>query len=132
MDGSISVKTGLVLQVNDAGETITIPVEDANLISKFFELITFLEEIAKTDSESGKSPLQEQIDLHIQRMESIKNKIDEVFGFETCRKVFGDITPSPFAIYDFMDQITPIISKYANERQKKIGNRYIKRRKRHH
>ena len=65
----------------------------------------------------------------IDKTHGIMHDIDEVFGAETCKKVFGDITPNPFMIADFFDQIGPIAEKYANGRTKELYEKYNRSRK---
>lgn len=56
-------------------------------------------------------------------------KIDNIFGVEASRKIFGGIVPDMFAITDFFEQITPLIEKYAKERNQTINEKYSKNRK---
>ena len=55
--------------------------------------------------------------------------IDNMFGENACKKVFGDIIPNPYLIADFLDQLTPIAEQYMDARQKKISERYSRNRK---
>lgn len=51
-------------------------------------------------------------------------KIDEVFGKDCCRKVFGEILPDEALLADFFEQMTPIIAKMANERGERLRVKY--------
>ena len=55
--------------------------------------------------------------------------IDKLFGEESCRKIFGNIIPTPFLIYDLFDQLIPIIKEHTNERQNRIAEKYSNKRK---
>ena len=55
-------------------------------------------------------------------------QLDNLFGEGCCKKVFGDIVPTPYIMADFFDQMTPILNKYANDRQAKIAEKYNRNR----
>ena len=99
----IRVSRGIVIEVNDAGETITLNVED----TMFLDHVT----------------------LMIERTKGRRARIDDIFGADTCRKVFGDTVPGPYMIADFFDQLMPIAEKYMDERQKEIGKKYNRTRR---
>lgn len=123
---SIRVRSGITVEVNDAGETIVINVEDQNFIDKFYDL---LERLQKTSDYANSKTYQEQ-DEHgkvkaiIDKTKDIMGDIDLLFGEGACRKVFGDIIPNPYLIADFMYQLEPFTKEYADSRQKMIATRY--------
>jgi len=124
----IRVSRGIEINVNDAEETICIPVEDQNLTVKFFGLVEMLENIEK---EAGKAD-RESIDgvKHmIELTKELMAEIDNMFGQESCRKIFGDIVPGPYALADFFEQVTPIIEDHMDKRQKEIAQKYNRRKK---
>ena len=119
------------IEVNDNGETIVVNVEDQNFIDRFYGLIGRLDEITKEmDSEAVKG-LEERMQVRkmIERTKELMTDIDGMFGAECCRKVFGDIVPSPYIIADFFEKLTPIAEEYMDERQKTISKKYNNNRK---
>lgn len=127
----IRVNSGIVVEVNDNGETITVNAEDQNFIDKFFDLRERLDTLA---GKMGSSDVQnqgerEQLRTLIDGTKEIMADIDQLFGENACRKVFGDIIPNPYLIADFFEQLTPIARQYMDERQKKIDAKYNRNRK---
>ena len=127
----IRVNSGIVVNVNDNGDTITINAEDQLFIEKFFSAIERFEKIQKEMSEPKwkEKSEREQLSAMIDKTKEIMEDIDGMFGTGACKKVFGDIIPSVYLIADFFDQLIPIASKYADERQKKIAEKYNRKRK---
>ena len=90
-----------------------------------------MDEITKEmDSEAVKG-LEERMQVRkmIERTKELMADIDGMFGAECCRKVFGDIVPSPYIIADFFEKLTPIAEEYMDERQKTISKKYNNNRK---
>ncbi len=56
-------------------------------------------------------------------------KIDNIFGAEASRKIFGNILPDMYMIADFFEKISPFIEKYQKERSQTINKKYSKSRK---
>lgn len=127
----IRVSTGIVIEVNDAGETITMNVEDQMFLDRFCNLMEEFRKIAdEMDTEGVESlELKEHVALVIDRTKTLMNRIDDVFGEECCRKVFGDTVPGPYVIADFFDQLQPIVEKYMDARQKEISKKYSRTRR---
>lgn len=127
----ISLKSGIVVKVNDAGETITVNVEDQLFVDKFYNLIEKIEKAREEVDTKEFKELSErdQLKAVIEKTKVVMNEIDELFGEDACRKVFGNIVPSLFLIADFFEQMTPIAEQYMDERQKKISSRYNRNRK---
>lgn len=127
----IKVSSGIVVKVNEAGETITVNVEDQSFIEKFYVLIDRLNAATETMKSEEVKELgeQEKLQRMIAETKGIMADIDLLFGADCCRKVFGDIVPNPYLIADFFDQLTPIAEQYMNERQKKIESKYNRDRK---
>lgn len=128
---SIRVSRGIEIEVNDNGETIVVNVEDQNFTERFYRLMKSLDEIStEMDSDMVKgADMQAQAKILIERTKDLMEKIDELFGKECCRKVFGDIIPSPVLLAEFFEQITPITKAYTEARQKEIEKKYSKNRK---
>jgi len=131
-NNKIRVTTGIVIDVNDAGETITVNAEDQNFLDRFYSLIEKLEELSNKTEEKAKEKLSYrdyQVFLKEETMD-LMISIDELFGYDACRKIFGEnVVPGPFAIADFFSQLLPITEEYSNERQKRISEKYSRRRK---
>jgi len=129
--GKIRVNSGIAIEVNDAGDTITINAEDQSFIDRFYGMIEKLQEMTKEmeASEMEKKGERDSLKIMIERTREIMKDIDDLFGADSCKKVFGDIVPSAYLIADFFDQLTPIAEKYIGERRKIIENRYSRRRK---
>lgn len=141
MTDSIRVDTGAKrIEVNDAGEYITLNFADQSLPIRFFELADEFqakepEYRAKaeaidanetlTDYERMRAAAQLNLEFHTY----FKEQIDRLFGPETCRKVFGDIIPGAELYGDFLAQITPYFEKYGKERAKKLQKKYSPARK---
>lgn len=127
----IRVNSGIVIEVNDNGDTISVNVEDQGFIDKFYGFYDRIEATSKEmDSPEIKAKGErEQLDIMISKTKEIMADIDNMFGENACKKVFGDIIPNPYLIADFLDQLTPIAEQYMDARQKKISERYSRNRK---
>lgn len=127
----IRVRSGIVVNVNDDGDTITINVEDQSFIDKLFGFYNRIDSVANemNTPEMEEKSEREQLDSVIEKTKEIMKDIDGMFGDNACKKVFGDIIPSPYLIADFLDQLVPIANQYMDERQKKIAERYNRKRK---
>lgn len=125
---SIRVGRGIEINVNDAGDTICIPVDDMNFIENYNRVLEAFERVDKElDAKEGTLTQKEELQFIIQKTKEIMNEINNLFMDEQCcRKVFGDIVPSPYLLADFFEQLYPYIEKYADERQKKIMEKYKK------
>lgn len=124
----IRVSSGIEIEVNDAGETIVIPVEDMNFIDKYNRLIETFERIStEIQEKEGTLTAGEELKLIISKIKEIMDEINALFMDEQCcKKVFGDIIPSPYVVADFFDQLYPYVEKYTDERHKKIMAKYKK------
>lgn len=131
MENKIRVNSGIVVEVNDNGDTITVNAEDQGFIDKFFGLNENLEKITAEiqTEELKKKSEREQLHYMIDKTKEIMEGIDQLFGEDACRKVFGEIIPNPYLIADFFEQLTPIAEQYMNERQKIISAKYSNKRK---
>ena len=122
----IRVSSGIQIEVNDAGETITINTDDQNFIQKFYGLVEKLEEIkqkVKNENLSGKSK-HDSLEFIIEQIRDIMKSVDDLFGEDACRKIFGDVVPSPFLIAEFFEQMIPIIKQYTSTRRDMISKKY--------
>lgn len=101
-------------------------VEDMQFMDGFYGIIDKFTQAAERISGIETENTKEQLQLLIKECKNLTQEIDLVFGEECCKKVFGNIVPTPYAMTDFFDQLTPILGRYANERQSKIGQKYNK------
>lgn len=126
-----AIKGGTEVQVNDKGDTIVCNFGSQEFYADFTELIDNLEKVKKyvAAEEFMRKPEIEQLRIMIGKTNEIMSDIDRVFGERTCKKVFGEITPSPILITDFFDQIIPIARRYANGRNKELWEKYSRERK---
>lgn len=125
------IAVGTEIEVNDQGDTIICNFGSQEFYAGFTDLVENLEKIQHyvSGSEFKAKPEREQLQIMIDKTHGIMRDIDAVFGAETCKKVFGDITPNPIMIADFFDQISPIAEKYANGRTKELYEKYNRGRK---
>ena len=126
-----NIAAGTEVQVNDQGDTIICNFGSQEFYAGFKDLVENLEKIQHyvAGSEFKAKSEREQLQIMINKTHDIMHDIDRVFGAETCKKVFGDITPNPFMIADFFDQICPIAEKYTNGRTKELYEKYNRGRK---
>ena len=125
----IRVSTGVTIEVNDNGETIVARIDDANFVSGFYDLLDFMERTQNEIESAEHGTDREKLNFVTEKTKDIMSQIDLLFGADTCRKVFGGTIPSAYAIADFFDQLLPIFEDYANERQRKISEKYNRSRK---
>lgn len=124
----IRVNSGIKIEVNDDGDTITIPVEDMMFMDGFYGMIDKFTDASTRLSNLQTDDTREQLSAVIEECKMVTQEIDTLFGADCCKKVFGDIVPSPYVVMDFFDKIVPIIGKYANERQDRIAQKYNRNR----
>lgn len=132
------------IEVNDAGECISIPINDSMFYERFSGFLNWLdrkheeyrkrsEETAENGSEStkkGSVDIREVVSEQTKLSKEICVELDKLFGEGCCRKVFVDTeVPTLDLIDDFLEQITPLLEKFAKERNEKINLKYSRRRK---
>lgn len=125
----ISVARGIAIKVNDQGDTISMNVDDQRFIDKFYDLIETFDKSTAVIRGKQNAGEREKLKNLISETEKIMAGIDDIFGKDACKKIFGDIVPSPVLIADFFDQMIPITRNYTNERQKMIEQKYSRSRK---
>ena len=120
------------IEVNDAGETITLDFDDLNFPYRYYGMVKKLEQERKRFNEElaeklkGKSPdeiADEMIDVERRINICFRDAVDEVFGEGTCRKVYGDILPSLEMHFQFFDALKPFFEEEMKRRQQKM-NKY--------
>ena len=130
---SIRVDSGIKrIEVNDAGEYISFSLNDAGFFDRFGALIKWLNEQNEKiqtleDPDKAEDRTAAIVELAHARAELFKGfgeKIDDIFGPEATRKIFGGIIPDEVMIAEFFSQISPIIEKFAAERGSTIAAKY--------
>lgn len=129
MSNKISVKSGIIVEVNDNGDTITVNVDDQLFIERFRQLTVRLDEIKQDVQGATVKGEKERLQFYIEKIREIMAEMDALFGEGCCRKVFGDIVPSPFLIADFFEQMIPVIEEYTKVRKADIAKKYSRQRK---
>ena len=109
MANAIRIDNGVKrIEVNDNGEVILLPVSDDSFLRGFYALIDEAQKkVADVKTDSG--------DI-IEFDRYMVNKIDGLFGAETCRKVFGEVLPGVDMILEFFSLITPYLEEYRRDR----------------
>lgn len=141
---SIRVDTGVKkIEVNDEGETISLNFADQSFPARYFAMVDefeacqpeFQKEAEKLDQAFQEKQISDYeysrgaASLSLKMHTFFKERVDGLFGADTCRKVFGDIVPSVDQYCDFMAQLAPYFEKYGKERQKKLMQKYSPKRK---
>lgn len=129
---SLRIDNGIrVIEVNDNGDTITLNLGDSEFQKKGSEIYkTLSEEIKKLDN------IAEETEENLEKIENfrknVENSIDVWLGKDTCKKVFGDISPSLDLMAIFLGEIIPFFEEYNENREKRtqnVMNRYNPNRK---
>lgn len=125
---SIRVNRGITVEVNDDGETILLDVNNQTFMERYNHLLKEVENVKDSIDENKEVTRDEYIEIVIQTSKKLVKAIDECFGEDTCKKVFGkDVLPDAFSILDFLEQINPLVEKYVTEREHHINEKYAKR-----
>jgi hypothetical protein len=120
---SIRVNSGVkVIEVNDKGETISLPLSDDSFIKGFFGLLNETKDKAAAISEKNGDVL-ETLDAVVEFDKDVRDKIDVLMGENTCKKVFGDVLPSSDQFLDFFAQLRPIVESHVEKRAENM-NKY--------
>lgn len=127
----IRVNTGVKIEVNDNGDVIIARLDDNQFISKFYDIVDTMEKVSQyMNSEEMKAKKgRDQLEAVSTKTKEVMAEIDQLFGIDSCEKVFGPIIPSGYALADFFDQLIPIFEEFADERQKAISAKYSRSRK---
>lgn len=150
--GKISLDTGVrKIEVNDKGEYISFSINDTGFTDKYAEMLKWFDEKQKSiaaysteferkykyvsrKNEDGSVDVNTDAVLELANMQhdtsaQICKMIDELFGEDSCRKVFGNITPDMEVIANFFEQISPLVQKAKQERMNRFERRYDSNRK---
>lgn len=138
--GSLSIDNGLrKIGVNDNGDYIELSINDAKLQERFADLIKWFDDYGK-EMKRKEQEFEQEFGEEIESTEAVLKrsqiqksiftecceKIDQVFGKDTCTKVFGDIIPDDVLIVEFFDQMAPILEKMLQERDNRNKAKYTR------
>lgn len=126
-------KTLKRIKINDEGEYIEFSLDDEKFLGFFGDLVNWLDEQTGRGVELSKEKmriLDSECALDTQALADVLReeeemsrqacrKIDAMFGAETCKKIFGDGTPRLYSVFDFIEQFSKLVERFANERNKK-------------
>ena len=141
--------------LNSEDDFIYINVKDATIFDRFAELLQWLEkketDLREKEKNSKDYAVRDEngdiVDVDVDeflrcsslRTETCKevvNRIDGIFGENTIRKYFHKFyeinpgfVPDDECIYDFLDEMTPILNELFSEREKRIELKYNRERK---
>ena len=124
------------IEVNNSGEYIYIPVNDSAFfkrVSNFYDWVikkqAEFEAEFKNKAETDIS-ISDAISMQLKLSNDICAELDKLFGEGCCRKVFKDVqSPDIILIWEFLEQLMPILQKYAMERNERINFKYNKNRR---
>ena len=129
---SIRVNQGIKINVNDEGDCIVAYVADQNFVNKFYDVVDRMNAVADymSSEEVSKLDTREQLKVSIDKSKEVMTEIDAIFGEGACEKIFGvGVVPNGYALGELFEQLIPVFQSYADERQKKIGEKYNRNRK---
>lgn len=128
-NNKININTGVTIEVNDNGDTIVARIDDTLFIDQFHMFLDKVEEVSREIELLNTENDREALKIITEKTKILMSVIDDMFGEDACKKIFGNIVPSGFAIAEFVEQLVPIFDNYTNTRQKKISDKYSRNRK---
>ena len=113
---SIRVNSGVkVIEVNDKGETISLPLSDDSFIRGFYALLNEIK--AKSEAISAKKvDITETMNDVVKFDEDVRDRTDELIGADTCKKVFGAVLPSSDQFIEFFSLLLPFVEEHTKKR----------------
>lgn len=134
------------INVNDEGECIEFSIVNNDFFRAFFDLLRWFDEqegrkeikemeenadkvVSDDEKEINYDAANSMLDIRDKISREACEKIDNIFGCEASRKIFGSVAPDMYMIADFFEKISPLIEKYQKERSQTINKKYSKNRK---
>ena len=133
---------------NEDGDVITVlrvNVADANTAEQFGKILDNLQQISdncqKEADEWRKENPQSEADaeniekileinrIRVKYLNQIVSEIDSLFGEDTVKNVYGNITPDEIALIDFVEKVIPVMNKLFGKRYEMTRKRYNSGRK---
>lgn len=135
MMAGIRVNTGVKrIEVNDNGDYITINLNDNDFMDRFFAAYENIQKMGDEstakeaeirekhkDNEAGTELMKDIFALYSEVGRKMKDEVENLFGAGTCKKVFGDITPTFDLYIDFFEQLTPYLREFAAEKTQRMS-----------
>ncbi|WP_303190735.1 hypothetical protein [Clostridium phoceensis] len=121
----------VTIEVSDNGETIKFCADEL-LMDGLVEIVSLVNESKKNAPSmiEDESSLKDSANYLKRIAADVADKIDELFGPETCRKVFHGNVPTLQAEVEFFTQITPIVRKFIREENERVSRhteKYVRR-----
>lgn len=132
----IRANTGMVdIDVNDNGDKISFSISDNEFLKKLSDFFEWFfgakEEIEKFSEKEISDP--EDFKLAVSAQEGLSKqtmtKLDELFGDETSKKIFGAISPTFVCVVDVVIQLSEEIERISKEHNQYFASRYSRNRK---
>lgn len=106
------------VEVNDQGEYIVLPLGDDGFSRRFYALVEDFK--GKTEEIKAEDDVISALDKSVSISSYMKAETDKLIGEGTCKKVFGDITPSIDLFMDFFYQLVPFFEEYNKRRNSRL------------
>lgn len=123
-NNSIRVNSGAKkIEVNDAGDFITLQLGSDHFIRDFYKIMKYIEEETKKKTDKENHDITEEtIENVVTISGTVFNMVEDLFGLGTCKKVFGDIENPGIGLFlEFFDSLLPFIEEYQKERDAKFS-----------
>ena len=128
------------IQVNDQGEYIVLNLDDQQFLPELLGLMNDFKGIAEKNENRAReidempdgtdkeymAKAEKSAAFNLEVCEELKQRVDQTFHDDVCRKVFGDIVPSIAAFAEFFDQLGELIKKFTEERRAVQNERVAK------
>lgn len=134
------------IEVNDNGEYITVNLSDNKFFENFNNFVSWMN--AKQESVSAQEKaiqekyadqdtkginfdlIAETTALYKEICDDASRQLDGMFGSDCMKKVYPYVESPGFElIIGFLDEITPLLKKFAAERNQVINTKYNRNRK---
>lgn len=128
----IRANTGLAnIEVNDSGEMITFYLTDNDFIKKFFDFVDWFRESGEkiSGSEASDKDLVSIYEQQKNLSDTALDKLEDMFGEGTCKKIFGQMSPIYVCVVDVIAQIAEEVSRLVGEYNKDFVGKYSRGRK---
>lgn len=133
------------IEVNDAGECITVRLGDTGFRNSYAQLLGYLKkkeaEVRKQQEafrekykdeadDPSLEAIMESAELYKNLCDDISGELDKVFGEGCLRKVFPGVeSPDIYLITDFLEAAAPVIEKLFDEYNRGVSAKYGRDRK---
>lgn len=141
-DETVEFDDGLRLVKIGAGGTMAaIPTNDTKFVTKFVEMINWMEAAAeeirnrqfpaqqKEEDEVDTDALLKFAEEREEMCEEACAMLDSLFGHGVCSAAFGAEVPDEACIFEFVEKMVPFVNRAFSERGEKIALKYNRNRK---